>query len=85
MPGNTTSKTAIKNRLNTKLTKADRDAITRCLVQHMVDQDMKAGDLGSSDELLDELLPLLSKWIPDWVGIAHTRELKDTEIRRSFL
>jgi len=51
----------------------------------MVDQDVKAGDLGSSDELLEELLPLLSKWIPDWVGITLTRELKDMEIRKSFL
>ena len=61
MPGNTTSKTSIKNRLNTKLTKADRNAITECLVKHMVDQDIDIKVIGSSEKLLDELLPMLSK------------------------
>jgi len=85
MPGNTTSKTAIKNRLNTKLTKDDREAITECLVKHIVDQDIKIKDIGSSEKLLNDLIPRLSKEIPDWTGITHTRELKDTEIRKSFL
>ena len=61
MPGNTTSKTSIKNRLNTKLTKADRNAITECLVKYMVDQDIDIKIIGSSEKLLDELLPMLSK------------------------
>ena len=85
MTGNATSKNSIKLRKNEDLTKEDRGAIKRCLIQYMVENDMKAEDLGSTDELFSDLLPMLAEEHLDWKDIAHVRELKESLVRKSTL
>jgi len=65
--------TAVINRLTDKLNGTDRASITNCLLDYMVANSLQAAELGSFDDLLVNLLPMLSKVNKDWEGIAHER------------
>ena len=84
MPKKQPKTTAVKDRLTDKLNGTDRASITNCLLEHMVANNLQANDLGSFEELLVDLLPMLSKANKDWEGIIHERILKGTEVRRRF-
>jgi len=73
MPKKQTKTTAVKDRLTEKLAPTDRASITDCLLNHMVANSLQADDLGSFDDLLVDLLPMLPKVNKDWEGIAHER------------
>ena len=84
MPKKLTKTTAVKDRLSEKLNPTDRASITDCLIDYMVQNNLQADDLGTFEELLVDLLPMLSKRNKDWDGIIHERILKGTEVRRRF-
>ena len=84
MPKKQPKTTAVKDRLSEKLNPTDRASITDCLIDYMVQNNLQADDLGTFEELLVDLLPMLSKRNKDWDGIIHERILKGTEVRRRF-
>ena len=50
----------VMNRTSKNLNLADKKAISRCLVDYMADNNLKADEITSGDELLDPLLPRLA-------------------------
>ena len=82
MAGKNSQSTSIKTRLNKNLNKADRESITESLIDYMASHSVSAAELAGDDDLLTNLLPLLSKKNSDWEGITHVRELKSTEVKK---
>ena len=74
--------TNIHNRLNKKLTPADRSSITHSLVEHMTNYNMLAADLDITDELIDVLLPGIARDNIDWEGLVSIKDIYTSEVKR---
>ena len=74
--------TNIHNRLNKKLTPADRSSITHSLVEHMTNYNLHAADLDITDEFIDVLLPGITRDNIDWEGLVSIKDIYTTEVKR---
>ena len=82
MPRQFTQITNIHNRLNKKLTPADRDSITNSLIDHMATYNLNAADLDITDEFVDCLLPRIARENVDWEGLVSIKDIYTTEVKR---
>ena len=85
MSRRTNQVTTVKNRLSKNLTASDRKDIGKVLVEHMIEEDIRASDIENGDGLIGDLLPLLAKINAEWKDITSVKELAGTTVRSGFM
>ena len=75
MPRHNNQITAILNRLTKKLTPADRESITRSLVDYMVVHNLQADDLSPCDDLINVIIPGIVRDNVDWEGVTSIKDI----------
>ena len=84
MKGNNPKPIMVKKRLQKKLEKDDKWSAARSTVIHLINNDLEKEDISSTDDFLDDIIPGIAAYNPDWMGIETVKDLKSSEVLKEL-